>query len=356
MLIGIDLNGRITKVHILSYSETSAYLVKIDAFLAQFISKGLNDPVALGVDIDGITRATITSNAITRAVAKTLKEAGRLILQREASQSVTEKKPLPLDQIFVPLILFAVAVFGIRTHNQIARWLALLGGLLYFGMIKATMISAVQIVNISLLQLPSFEQSPLWYMLVGLTLLTTPLFGMVFCGSLCPFATVQELLYNVFHRDKRPKKHVIAYGLDRRARYIKYLVLFSVMIASILLGNSSAAGIEPYLTLFTLQATFWGWALLAFMLLAAVFYFRFWCKYFCPVGACLGLIARISLFKIKLGAVNCTHCELCDKTCPTRAIRIDGQNLPKIDHPECILCGKCVHLPRREDIFPGSDA
>jgi polyferredoxin len=209
------------------------------------------------------------------------------------------------------------------------------------------MVSSVQIVNIFFLRFPSFEQSPLWYMLIGLTLLSTLLFGMVFCGSLCPFAAVEEFLYNLVHRKKKIPERRLSYARDQKARYVKYAVLFTIICASAVLGSSNAAGIEPFLTLFTLNGTWLAWGLLAFMLFLAFFHFRFWCKYLCPVGACLGLLARFSLYKIRLGE-NCSGCAACDKICPTRAIRMDKAGLPKIDHPECILCGKCINVCPKE--------
>jgi len=343
MLIGMTPKGAITKAHVIAHSETPSYVLGLEAFLVQFTSRDAQDSFELGKDIDGISRATITCEAIARAVEKSLKTIAAEVLHLETASITVKEKPFPLEEIIVPLLLFTVAVIGFFTRKQTIRWIALIGGFLYFGIIKSTMISVVQAANICLLKFPPFEQSPLWYMLVGLTLLTTLLFGMVFCGSLCPFATVQELLYNIVHKKKRLHDHYLPYKADRRGRYIKYVILIAAIIISVIVGNASAASIEPFLTLFAFKATALGWGLLLFTLLASLFHFRFWCKYLCPAGACLGLIARISPFKIKLGK-DCTHCDICEKICPTRAVVMDKQKLPVIDYPECILCGKCVDI------------
>jgi polyferredoxin len=183
-----------------------------------------------------------------------------------------------------------------------------------------------------------------------LTLITSILYGMVFCGSLCPFAAVQELLYNIAHRkSKKLQKPTLGEGLDRRGRYAKYIVLIAAWLVSVLLGHASAASLEPFLTLFTLKGTALGWFLVILTTAAALFHFRFWCRYLCPVGACLGLIARFSFFKIKLGK-DCINCEICERACPTRAIRMDEQKLPLIDYPECILCGSCVRRCPKETL------
>lgn len=343
MMVGMDRKGSITKIYVISHSETPSYVFDLDTFLDQFRSRGVKDSFVLGKDIDGISRATISSAAMTRAVEKSLKLAGHQVLELETSGLLLEKKPSPIEQIIIPLILFGIAVLGVVSHNTIIRWTALAGGFLYFGIIKSTMVSVVHIANICLGKFPAFAQSPLWYMLIGLTLFTTLIWGMVFCGSLCPFAGVEEVIYNTFHKSKKRglRKIELAEKLDRRARHLKYFVLLSALIVSVLLGNASAASLEPFLTLFTQKATGLGWTLLILMLFAAIFYFRFWCKYLCPVGACLGLMARTSSFKIKLGK-NCIHCDICERICPTQAIRMNEEKLPVIDYPECILCGKCV--------------
>jgi Na+-translocating ferredoxin:NAD+ oxidoreductase RnfG subunit/Pyruvate/2-oxoacid:ferredoxin oxidoreductase delta subunit len=343
MLVGMNTSGAILKTHVISHSETPSYVLELDEFIKQFSGRGIRDSFRLGKDIDGITRATITSEAISRSVEKGLKITGREVLGLSSDTISEEKTNIPVDQILIPLALFGVAVTGVLSHSTTLRWIALTGGFFYFGIIKSTMISVVQIANICLLKLPVPAQSPLWYMLVGLGILTTLVWGMIYCGSLCPFASVQEMIYNLSHKSRKGMrgKPQIPGDLIHKANHIKYVVLFTAIIVSVILGNAGAASMEPFLTLFARKGTTLAWGLVLLMLVAAAFYFRFWCRYLCPAGACLGLMAHASLFKIKLGE-GCTHCAICDKVCPTDAIHMNEQKLPVIDYPECILCGQCV--------------
>jgi len=347
LMVGMNPKGEVVNVHAMDHSETPSYVLEFQEFLNQFLSKNISHGFKVGQDIDGISRATITSEAIARSIEKSLKRVAIEVLDLQVPGISKENKPFPMDEVFVPIILFLIAVIGMVTYNSILRWVALFGGFLYFGVIKSTMVSSVHIVNIALLKFPSFFQSPLWYMMIGLTIVTTCLWGMVYCGSLCPFAIVEELLYKLIKRQKG-KVPNFSNKIDQNARYAKYIILAAVIIISFIIGNSSAASIEPFLTLFTQNATAIGWALLILMLVAAVFHFRFWCKYLCPVGAFLGLIAKRSLFKIKLEK-TCIHCDLCDRFCPTRAIAMDSDQTPHIDYPECIVCGECVRkCPQRK--------
>jgi polyferredoxin len=64
---------------------------------------------------------------------------------------------------------------------------------------------------------------------------------------------------------------------------------------------------------------------------------RFWCRYLCPLGALLSLIAGISFLKRKPPAL-CPGCERCREVCDTGAFSRDGAFLKG----ECILTLDCV--------------
>jgi len=109
---------------------------------------------------------------------------------------------------------------------------------------------------------------------------------------------------------------------------------------------------EPFVTLFAAQGTKLAWGLVGFMLTLAIFYHRFWCVYFCPVGAITGLLARMSFFKIT-AQPSCTQCGACSSCCPTRAIQLtlpderqrkDAVKRVDVNESECILCGKCLKV------------
>jgi polyferredoxin len=156
-------------------------------------------------------------------------------------------------------------------------------------------------------------------------------------------------LYTLAHPKKKLPERTLPQTIDQKTRYTKYLVLFAVIVISAILGTSSVAGVEPFLTLFAFNGTVLAWSLLGFMLTLSFFHFRFWCKYLCPVGACLGLFSRFSLYKIKLGKEECSGCAACEQVCPTRAITM-AAGKPAIDYPECILCGRCVNACPKKKI------
>ena len=354
LLVVISTDGIIKDIRALKHSETPAYVFTMDEFISQFKGKNITGTFHLGKDIDGITRATMTSEAIARSVDKSAKEIGRQALKLDIPDPFSDQpKILSWIHIIIPLILFIVAITGALRHNTCLRWLALLTGLIYLGLIKSTMVSVVQLVNIGMLKLPDFITNPLWYCLVALTLLSSLILGMVYCGSICPFASVQEIIFHL-GRKLKWKELKFSHKVTKQARYVKFGILFIVLAASFIIGNSSAANVEPFLSLFTAHATQTGWAFVVFILILSAFHFRFWCKFLCPVGAVTGLLAEKSVYKIQFGP-ECGGCGVCDKVCPVGAIRM-ADDKPLIDYPECILCNKCIEKCPKEILFFKKDS
>ncbi len=93
------------------------------------------------------------------------------------------------------------------------------------------------------------------------------------------------------------------------------------------------------------------------MLIAAVvgsmLYDRFFCKYLCPMGATLGLISRLSVFKVRRTAETCIDCKACDHACP---VNITVSEASTVDSPECINCNECVNACPVKDTLQVSTA
>ncbi len=69
-LLAITPEGTIRNIVILTYRGTKGAEVLYESFRKQFIGKRENDPLQLGVDIDAIAGATISSRSITDGVRK----------------------------------------------------------------------------------------------------------------------------------------------------------------------------------------------------------------------------------------------------------------------------------------------
>jgi polyferredoxin len=185
----------------------------------------------------------------------------------------------------------------------------------------------------------------------GLLLLFGAALGRGVCGFLCPFGLIQELLY------KLPSPKLRKNGLTRGLSLLKYGVL-AVPVLALPLGAFLVYGygeplfckflcpagtLEAGLPLMLLNAAFRELAgglfflklsLLAVLAAAAVFIFRPFCRFICPLGALYGFFNRFALFGMRIREEDCTHCGKCAALCNMDTRRA-------LDR-ECIRCGRCV--------------
>lgn len=66
---------------------------------------------------------------------------------------------------------------------------------------------------------------------------------------------------------------------------------------------------------------------------------NFWCRYLCPYGALLGLLALASPFQVRRDADKCIDCHCCDEVCPA-ALTVSGKQT--VHACECVGCMDCV--------------
>lgn len=165
-----------------------------------------------------------------------------------------------------------------------------------------------------------------------------------FCGWLCPFGALQELL-NAGARMLRVPQLKIPFGIHQRLwpiKYIVFLVLFGLSLYYLALSEQ-AAEVEPFKTAIVLDfMRSWPFVLYALVLLfAGLFVERFFCRYLCPLGAALAIPARIRMFDWLKRYRECGNpCQRCGNECPVQAIHPEGHINPN----ECIQCLHCQEL------------
>lgn len=204
-------------------------------------------------------------------------------------------------------------------------------------------------------------------------LLLTIIFGRAFCGWICPLGTCIDATDHVL-RSKRQRRTTQEVSWPR----IKYYLLVGLFITA-LLGAQCVWFLDPIallvrsLTLGVYAPLQWASLSLthvpivgpmaaqwlgvifpeqqsafranfaALIILVAIFAGglwsrRFWCRTFCPLGALLGLIARIPIFRRSITSA-CNECTLCQVDCKMDAI---GEKGRANDSAECIYCYNCV--------------
>jgi NosR/NirI family transcriptional regulator, nitrous oxide reductase regulator len=173
-----------------------------------------------------------------------------------------------------------------------------------------------------------------------------------FCGWLCPFGALQELLSRVAKTLRVPQIRV-PFGLHQRLwpiKYIIFLVLFGLSLYSLSVGEV-AAEVEPFKTAIVLRfMRDWPFVLFAAaVLLPGLFIERFYCRYLCPLGAALAIPGRIRMFDWLRRHRECGNpCQRCAMKCPVQSIHPEGYINPN----ECIQCMHCQMLYHHDQKCP----
>jgi NosR/NirI family nitrous oxide reductase transcriptional regulator len=165
-----------------------------------------------------------------------------------------------------------------------------------------------------------------------------------YCGWLCPFGAVQELL-NRGARALRVPQLRLPWGLHERLwplKYVIFLGLLGLSLNSLELAER-ASEIEPFKTAI-IEHFMRGWWYVAFavaLLVAGLFIERFFCRYLCPLGAALALPGRLRMFEWLRRYKECgSPCQTCAQSCMVQAIHPTGQINPN----ECLYCLECQQI------------
>lgn len=207
-----------------------------------------------------------------------------------------------------------------------------------------------------------------------LILVLTLLFGRIYCSTLCPMGTLQDI-FIYLKRKLSPKKTIFKF--KKPYNLLRYVII-SVVALSVLSGSLLLVNLtEPYsmfgkiahnlfqpalilinniaseahhiTKLYILYPVRWvpinfaalllalGWIILVFVL--SFRHGRLYCNTVCPVGALLGLVSKFSIFHIRLDKSLCNSCGKCSAVCKAECINPKDQSL---DFSRCVGCMNCL--------------
>jgi len=285
-LVGIDAMGKITGVKVLSEFESPRYtkgLLEDESwFLKQFEEKDASDNFILESDIDAITGATITSSTVNRSIKAGLQIVTEQILNRHVDKDNPVKHLFfqhllwQIDFIFL-WVMVGLAFWSFFKKNESLRYFILGLSFAYLGIFMGGGFSINDILRFLSGRIPVLMNNLYWYSLVVIAIGLTVFAGRFYCGWLCPFGAITEVLFRLV-----PIEWKITGEADRYLKVIKYVNLGILLMIALLFANNIlaiylAGIIEPFATFFNLHGDLISWMWLVVMLISSAFVSRFYC-------------------------------------------------------------------------------
>ena len=186
----------------------------------------------------------------------------------------------------------------------------------------------------------------------GLTLfLAIALMALVFrkgfCGYICPVGFVSNLLGRLGERlglSRTPPRK-----LDLALQALKYIPLallcyFSLFGMSLdeinaFMGAPFNMVADSSMLFFFLRASATTLVVVGVIVAASLVVRNAWCRFLCPYGAFLGILALASPVAVRRTASACTSCCRCQRACPS-AIAVHEKT--RVNSPECLGCTACI--------------
>ncbi len=354
LAVYVDPAGKLINFHIVRSNETPGYLKLLSQWRGELNEHQLfaGDPFS---DVHAVSGATVSSEAIISALQISGHRFASQILGRPVQADVEEKahraRYLPDAQgmyLIGALVLVLIVIYrggfwsrlGVLTINVVVG-----------GIVLNAQYSSEQTSTVLSLHGPAVGLTGAFLLVVGVPLLVI-LFGNVYCGYICPFGAAQELLGYIV-----PGRFKEAMPVERmqKARFIKYVVLFVLIMVFFISKDRTTLVADPLIEIFASnKISFWlatlfrdifslaAVLIIGVTLIGSLFYTRFWCRYLCPVGAFLSLFNNVVILKRYVPAKRFGRCEF---------------GLTAKDQMDCLYCDKCRYDAKvaiKREVLPHS--
>jgi len=221
------------------------------------------------------------------------------------------------------------------------------------------------------------------FVVIGILLALSILFGRIYCSTICPLGVFQDVIEwkSKFFRKKKKNR----FKFSKSHNILRYSLLAATILLFVFGSSFFVILLDPYSTfgrifsqlfrpLFILANNGLAWGLnavgnyslykveqIAFIpvafIIAVIFFFsiaglavkngRLYCNTICPVGTLLGLLSKISVFRIAFEESNCNSCGSCEKNCKSQCINSDTMT---VDDSRCVSCFNCLSACKRGGI------
>ena len=397
VLVGFDVAGNIRGVRIVAHEEPILLVgvteKDLGAYVDQYTGRSVGDRFKVGgeardgyVTVDGISGATITVMVLNASISRATRivaesrgvpfdaaaggadVAAPADSQATATRAASAAAQAPSEPMWVAvwqsrqariwglavglvaLTLILVLQDWLTWHSRFLGYLRvafLVYTLVFIGWYALAQLSIINVLTFVNALFGDFHWEtfliePLTFILWSFVAVTLLLWGRgVYCGWLCPFGALQELVNKAARRIGVPQLPIPALVHERllAIKYVILLALFGLFLQS-MADAVRYAEVEPFKTAITMRFQR-EWPFVAYavaLVLISIVNGKFFCKYLCPLGAALTIPSHFRIFDWLRRRKECGRpCQICAVECPSQAIRPTGE----INANECHYCLDC---------------
>jgi hypothetical protein len=301
-VLGIRImeDGKIHEIIPLDHKETPAFVKKIEdaRYRDQFIAKNVGNDFIVGLDINAVSGATVT----TMAAAQAIRNGAHLAAVQKFKLDPKWKKvpwKFGLDEILI-LAIFILAFIPQIYKQKPWKYIYMVATIAIVGFYLNAAISVGNIAGLALGYIPGIKDHLIWWILVVGTVLGVIFLGKnVYCYRVCPFHGIEFLLQKISGMKLNPSRVLL-----KRAKSIVNFLLWLSLMAIFLSKHPALGSFEPFAMMFSLNGTGIQWFILPLALIGSFFMSTFWCRFFCPCGQALTKLVQfrksaLNLFKPK---------------------------------------------------------
>ncbi|APD08188.1 hypothetical protein UJ101_02690 [Flavobacteriaceae bacterium UJ101] len=295
VIIGED--GLIKRVEHIASKETKSYLsdIKKSGFYEQFKEVSIMNGAQ---EIDAVSGATLTSEAIATTVSKLVKEGIPDPISNYTNTNEVNffnlKASLNNYWIFHIIVIFLMFVFSIQKWTKKSKKSIILLSLLsvlYLGFFLNNSFTYISFIH------PFLGTSVSSFVgLYSLFVLLGAIWGKnTYCKYICPFGNIQRLIIYA-NPVKTSRKFFISNKWIKRIR----AAIAIIILTGILLGLRNWSNFELFPDLFGLSILSVWFIIAVITVLTTIIYPMIWCRLLCPTGSILdGITDSIKIIENK---------------------------------------------------------
>ena len=325
LAVRVDAEGNLVGFGIIESNETPAYLDMLSRWRKSLAGQNLFTPGALA-NVAAVSGATLSCEAIVAILERSgARFAGEVLGVKAEGGGVYPAsrvgKWVDAEGMYI-LLASLGAILLSRYGSRWRRRIFLLGSVVIGGWYFNVQYSSEQVISLLSGHYPSASLTHNFVLVLGVPLLTI-LVGNLYCGYLCPFGALQELLH--FLTPARGRMTPGRWAMQW-ARFGKYVVLL-VLVGLFFIGwDRDVLKVDVLINIFSMVWREYNWVILWSILAGSVLFTRFWCRYLCPAGAFLSLLGAWAPLKRILPSKYFGRCDL---------------GVSTVEELDCIRCDRC---------------